>query len=77
MIAPVTGDRISLDEIREVMADTGYSADQRKGWLKNVLTDLAQQQTGSPSSARSELIETVKQIIDDNQSGKPIARDVL
>jgi len=36
---PRSGD-ISLDEIQDVLQDDGYSANQRKAWLKEVLTDL-------------------------------------
>ena len=74
---PRHDDRITLDEIQDVMADTGYSADQRKGWLKQVLTDLAMRESEEPSPDRAQMIETVKQIIDDNVEGTPVIKDVL
>jgi hypothetical protein len=68
---------VTLDEIQDVMADVGYSADQRKGWLKEVLTELTKEQSERPKKDRARLIEIVKEIADDNQNGKPLARDAI
>ena len=39
-----SGQNVTIEEIQDVMADGGYSASQRKGWLKTVLTDLQQRE---------------------------------
>lgn len=72
----MAGAHLSREEIEDIIVDPGYSADQRKGWLKQVLADLTRQQSGSPSSEQEQLIEMVKQAIDDQQDGKPIATDL-
>lgn len=61
-----------------MLADEGYSASQRRGWIKEVLTDLEMEHARSPSREREKLISKVKLIIDELQDGtKPIADDLL
>jgi hypothetical protein len=69
---------ITLQEIGQVLADAGYSAGERSGWLKQVLTELEQSEAGTPTPARRELIRSVKELLRDEQdAGSPIADDVL
>ncbi|MCX2723971.1 hypothetical protein [Roseibium salinum] len=74
---PHSSKQVRLNEIQDVLADEGYSADDRKSWLKAVLTELSSAQAESPSEDREQLIKEVRKIIDSNQSGKPLADDVL
>ena len=71
------GSDATIHEIQEVMADEGYSASQRKGWLKTVLTELEQTTTTSRSAEMHELIEQVKDIMDHHQDGEPVVKDGL
>lgn len=68
--------QISLEEIENVIVDTGYSADQRKGFLKEILAELTQRQSTAPTSETEQMIGKVKQAIDDQQAGRPIAKDL-
>jgi hypothetical protein len=68
---------ISADEIRDVLADEGYSAGERKTWLKSVLTELQQGPQEASTPERRRLIDEVKSIIAAYQDGKPVADDVL
>ena len=71
-------DRITLQEIQDVLADQGYSADKRKAWLKEVLTDLEQEHSKTPSADRKQLIDSIKAIVGKLQkTGRPISNDVL
>lgn len=60
------GREMSRNEIMDVLADQGYSANQRKEWLKCVLTGLAAQEARSPRPDRAGLIEEVEQILQDD-----------
>lgn len=71
------GGRVTLQEIQDVLAHGGYSADKREAWLKELLTDVTQEQSKTPSPAKEKLIAAIKAIIDANQKGKAIADDVL
>jgi hypothetical protein len=69
---------ITLQEIQDALLDDGYSADERKNWLKGVLTELEQHSASDASPEMARLIDEVKRIIDvQQQAGKPIADDVL
>jgi hypothetical protein len=57
--------------------DPGYSAGRRKSWLKNVLTQLQQQNDATPSSETSEMISEVKGAIRSLQRGRPAADKTL
>lgn len=74
---PRSGEPIRRNEIQDVLADEGYSAGQRKSYLKAVLTELSAEQEKTPSEEREQLISEVRKIIDSNQSGKPMADDVF
>ena len=74
---PEIGEDMSRTEIMDVLADEGYSAGGRKGWLKKVLTRLAKSQQQAPDGKRAELVSEIKDILDDNVSGKPEAEDTL
>lgn len=74
---PVSGAGIAINEIQDVVIDTGYSADQRKGWVKKVLTELARRQLRYPSEDRARLIDVLKNIVNENQRRSPIVDDVL
>lgn len=68
---------ISLEEIRDVLQDDGYSANQRKAWLKEVLTDLQDNRLKPRSRDRDDLAKAVKDIIADGQDTPPISDDTL
>ena len=68
---------ISLEEIRDVLQDDGYSANQRKAWLKEVLTDLQDNRLKPRSRDRDDLVKAVKDIIADGQDTPPISDDTL
>lgn len=74
---PGAGRPITREEINDVLADEGYSADERKTWLKDVLTDLTAHRPETPDPDRDELIEEVRRIIDAHQNGDTLADDVL
>lgn len=57
------GADITMQEIQDVLADPGYSADQRKEWLKEVLTDLEKQHSRMPSGDRAKLIASIRDIV--------------
>lgn len=67
----------SPQEIQDLLADEGYSADDRKGWLKEVLTDLETEHAARPSDDKRQLLDDIKSIADTYQSGKPVTDDVL
>jgi hypothetical protein len=60
------GRRVSPEEIRDVLADEGYSAGARKTRLKTVLTEL-QEGDGAETAERRRLIEEINAVIDDSQ----------
>lgn len=60
------GRELSRNEIMDVLADQGYSANQRKEWLKCVLTGLSAKEARSPRPNRTGLIEEVEQILQDD-----------
>ena len=62
------GRRVSPEEIRDVLADEGYSAGARKAWLKTVLTELQEGDgSGAETAERRRLIEEINAVIDDSQ----------
>ncbi|WP_111735348.1 hypothetical protein [Roseovarius amoyensis] len=60
------GREISRNEIMDVLADQGYSANARKEWLKCVLTRLSAQEGRSPRPTRAGLIDEVEKILQDD-----------
>ncbi len=76
MLAGRSVDQITLQEIQDALADEGYSANQRKGWLKELLTDLERAQAADPSGDHAELVGEIKEIIRRYQHGKPMSDDL-
>lgn len=74
---PQAGGEISLEEIRDVLEDDGYSANRRKAWLKEILTELQDNRAKPQSPDRDDLIQAVKDIIADHQETPPISDDAL
>jgi hypothetical protein len=74
---PELGEDLKRNEIMAVLADDGYSAGGRKGWLKTVLTRLAQEQPENPDANRAKLVEEIKDILNENVSGDSEAEDTL
>lgn len=74
---PELGEGLSRNEIMDILADEGYSAGGRKGWLKRVLTRLATEQQENPDANRAELVEEIKDILNENVSGDSEAEDTL
>lgn len=56
------------EELRDVIEDPGYSADQRKATLKMSLTEL-EQRTDSASGERRRLVRRIRTTIDNRRSG--------
>jgi len=61
------GTPVGEEEIRDLLADEGYSADRRKGWLKEVLTALTAEEKRGSSPRRRALIAEISQIIGDSR----------
>lgn len=68
---------ITRQELQDVLIDAGYSADRRKEWLKEVLTELEQQETTETLGETSDLIAEVKAAIRSLQPEKPISDDIV
>lgn len=68
---------ISWQEIEDVLVDGGYSADGRKNLLAEILTRLAQTESGQQSPEAGRLAEKVKGVLEEYQSGRPAATDLL
>lgn len=70
---------ITREEIRDVLMSDGYSADQRKSFLKEVLTALMASTEPDPSGERDRLISTVRSVVSEEQEkggNKAAARDL-
>ena len=74
---PEIGEDLSRNEIMDVLADEGYSAGGRKGWLKKMLTRLAKEQEGNPDPNRAHLVSEITDILNENASGDSEAEDTL
>ncbi len=74
---PEIGEDLSRNEIMDVLADEGYSAGGRKGWLKKMLTRLAKEQEGNPDPNRAHLVSEITDILNENVSGVSEADDTL
>jgi hypothetical protein len=74
---PPAGGEVSLEEIQDLLQDDGYSAKQRKAWLKEVLTELQDNRAKPRSRDRDELVKAIKDIIAENQDERPISDDTL
>lgn len=71
------GGRVTRQQIMNVLANPGYSAGQRKGRLKEALTELEQEEGRAQSEEDRRLARAIKKILDDYQAGKPISDDTL
>jgi hypothetical protein len=72
---PHDGGRVTLEEIREALADDGYSGGWRKAWVKEVLTEVVVE-TRTAEGAR--LIVEIKAVINQFQDGAPaLLNDIL
>ncbi|RKF12712.1 hypothetical protein D6850_17295 [Roseovarius spongiae] len=74
---PEIGDELSRNEIMAVLANEGYPAGGRKGWLKEVLTHLAAKEGRVSGDERDELVAEIREVLDENVSGDPKADDSL
>lgn len=74
---PELGEDLSRNEIMAILADEGYSAGGRTGWLKSVLTRLAKEQEGNPDPNRAELVSEITDILNENVSGDSQADGTL
>lgn len=72
---PGNGDPITRNEIFAVLADEGYSATDRKAWLREVLTRISRDKNPDPD--RAALVDEIKTILDKQVPGKPEADDTL
>lgn len=77
VLLPEIGKNLTRNEIMDVLADEGYSASRRKGWLKQVLTRLETEQHENPNSTRAELVAEITDILKENVPGDPKADDSL
>ncbi|MFC6643415.1 MULTISPECIES: hypothetical protein [Sulfitobacter] len=77
VVLPEIGENLTRNEIMDVLADEGYPAGGRKGWLKQVLTQLATEQRESPNGTRAELVAEITDILNENVPGDPKADDSL
>ena len=68
---------VSRQELQDVLMDPGYSAGQRKAWLKNVLTRLQRQNNTAANPETSEMISEVKDAIRSLQPEKPLSDKVM
>lgn len=68
---------VSWQEIEDVLADGGYSADTRKNLLTEVLTRLAQADHARLSPEARDVVDKVKGVLEEYQTGKPATTDVL
>jgi hypothetical protein len=68
---------ISAQEIRDVLMDEGYSADNRRAWLREVLTSI-QADDGPRSPEHARIVHDIKAALGDaHDDGKPLSDDVL
>ena len=63
------GDWIAPEELHEVLADEGYSGDDRKQFLTSVLTELSQEEVraGRQPDRHEELLNEVRNILSKEQ----------
>ncbi|QDY99276.1 hypothetical protein FQ775_02205 [Nitratireductor mangrovi] len=74
-LATPGGGKVTRQQVMNVLANPGYSADARKGRLKEALTALERDKHLSDEDR--ELADAIRQILDDYQAGRPISDDVL
>ena len=62
---------VTRHQIFEVMSYEGYSADQRKDWLKSALTYAAKRHEQAPSEETAAIVRELEKL---SQSGAPSGR---
>jgi hypothetical protein len=73
--APRSGQRISREEVMNILADEGYSADQRKGWLKEVLTQISGDDANPSDPEHAKLAEEIRAILGEQLDRPSVAED--
>lgn len=71
------GGTVTLQEIEDALADEGYSAAERKDWLKTVLTKLSRKDRDRLSAEEQRIVARIKQILSNHQDGDPKSDDTL
>lgn len=71
------GGTVTFQEIEDALADEGYSAAERKEWLKEVLTQLSRQDPRTLSAQEREIVAKIKEILEDYQSGGSKSDDMI
>lgn len=65
---------ITRQDIQDVLSDPGYSAHDRKGRLKELLTEVTNRRN---DPGNRELIDEIKNVLGEQQPGKSLAEDDL
>lgn len=74
---PTATDGITPEEVQAVLLDEGYSADHRKAWLKQLLTELTVEPRRAQSRDRRELAARIRRVLAENEQLGVFAEDVL
>ena len=74
---PEADKRIGIEELRDALLDGGYTGDERKAWVKQVLNELQREGGDIPEEERRRLIAEVKRIIAQEQETDPLSKDIL
>lgn len=74
---PDTGNEIGRAEMMDLLADEGYTADKRKGWLKGVLTKETGAKADAADPEHVKLEEEVQSILSEHVEETPGAKDGL
>jgi hypothetical protein len=69
------GHRVSLAEVHSILADDGYSGNDRLDRLKQVLSELTQDTADDRETLR--MRDAVKELIANYQDDEPIAQKTL
>jgi hypothetical protein len=71
------GLNVTSEEIRQILADDGYSVGARTGWLKTLLTDITSEESAVPDQNKEKVVALLKELLAQAQNGKPKADDTL
>lgn len=63
------------EDIFDILADDGYTADERKEWLKGLLTRLASDDVKDPE--QRQIVVEIRETLRQQASGKPATDDTL
>lgn len=66
---------VTREEIRQLLADTGYSESERRERLKTALTELSQKDAKNPDEETRALIAELRDAIHTSQSNEVVAQD--